>query len=84
MATKKTKYAVSYPCLTLTQNQHRFYLTSIPVSDLFAHCFVSTRIEDNLNGFQRQLSKSRAEDIAKYLNQGSGSVIPPKNQLNLR
>jgi len=74
MATKKTKAAVSYPCLTMSQNQHRFFLTSIPVSDIFPHCFVSTRNEDNLNGFQRQLSKSRADDIAQYLNQGSGSI----------
>ncbi len=73
MPTKKAKH-VSYPCLTLTQNKHRFFLTSIPVSDLFSHCFVSTRNEDNLNGFQRQLSKPRAEDIANYLNQGSGSI----------
>ncbi len=70
----KTKTAVSYPCLTMTQNQHRFFLTSIPVSDLFSHCFVSSRNEDNLNGFQRQLSKPRADDIAQYLNQGSGSI----------
>lgn len=74
MATAKIKQKVSYPCLTLSQNQHRFFLTSIPVSDLFTHCFVSSRNEDNLNGFQRQLSRPRAEDIAQYLNQGSGSI----------
>lgn len=70
----KAKPAVSYPCLTMSQNQHRFFLTSIPVSDLFSHCFVSTRNDDNLEGFQRQLSRSRAEDISKYLNQGVGSI----------
>lgn len=74
MIAKKKNSAVSYPCLTLTQNNHRFYLTSIPVEDLFSHCFVSSRSEDNLEGFQRQLSKSRAEDIANYLNQGTGSI----------
>ena len=68
------KKAVSYPCLSMVQNKHRFYLVSIPVSDLFAHCFVSTRDEDNLQGFQRQLSKTRADDIAAYLNQGVGSI----------
>jgi len=73
-AKKAVKKAVGYPCLTMTQNKHRFYLTSIPVSDLFEHCFVSTRNEDNLQGFQRQLSKARADDISNYLNQGTGSI----------
>src|SRR5438445_8231114 len=70
----KIKKVVSYPSLIMTQNSHRFYFTSIPVSDIFAHCFVSTRDADNLQGFQRQLSKQRADDISKYLNQGSGSI----------
>lgn len=73
MATKKIK-AVSYPCLLMTQNNHRFFLTSIPVSDLFPFCFVSSRSEDNIQGFQRQLSKTRADDIAAYLNKGNGSI----------
>jgi DNA sulfur modification protein DndB len=58
----------------MTQNNHRFFLTSIPVSDLFPHCFVSSRSEDNISGFQRQLSRPRAEDIAKYLGKGAGSI----------
>lgn len=58
----------------MTQNNHRFFLTSIPVSDLFPFCFVSNRSEDNIQGFQRQLSKSRADDIASYLNRGNGSI----------
>jgi len=74
VATSKPKKAVSYPCLVMSQNQHRFYLTSVPVADIFAHCFVSTRDEDNLQGFQRQLSKVRADDISNYLNQGTGSI----------
>ena len=64
----------SYPCLVMTQNKHRFFLTSIPVSDLFSHCFVSYRDQDNVEGFQRQLNPARAEDIADYLNQGTGSI----------
>jgi DNA sulfur modification protein DndB len=71
---KKKNVAVNYPCLVISQNNHRFYLTSIPVADIFAYCFVSTRDDDNLQGFQRQLSKPRADDIAKYLDQGVGSI----------
>ncbi|QYG05646.1 DGQHR domain-containing protein [Janthinobacterium sp. PAMC25594] len=75
MATAKKKdTAISYPCLLISQNNHRFYLTSIPVADIFKYCFVSTRDDDNLQGFQRQLSKPRADDIAKYLDQGVGSI----------
>jgi len=44
------------------------------VSDLFDYCFVSRRDEDNISGFQRQLSKPRADDIAKYLSRGDGSI----------
>lgn len=73
MATKKPKNT-SYPCLSLPQNTHRYFLTSIPVSDLFAYCFVSSRAEDSIQGFQRQLNGSRAEDIARYLNKDGGSI----------
>ena len=89
MATQKKAKAVSYPCLMMMQNNHRFFLTSIPVSDLFSFCFVSNRSEDNIQGFQRQLSKSRADDIAAYLNKGTGSiptnvVVSAQSQANLK
>ena len=74
MAKRATKSKISYPCLVMSQNRHRFFLTTIPVSDLFEYCFVSTREADNLKGFQRQLSRARSEDIASYLNQGVGSI----------
>lgn len=74
MVTTKSKKSPSYPCLAVTQNKHRFFVTTIPVSDLFGSCFVSRRSEDNLNGFQRELNKQRAEEIAIYLKQGNGSI----------
>lgn len=74
MAVKRPRLKFSYPCLVLTQNEHRFYLTSVPVSDLFPYCFVSNRKEDNISGFQRELSQNRSNDIAAYLNQGTGSI----------
>lgn len=66
--------ARSYPALLLTQNKHKFYFTTIPVGDLFPYCFVSRRKEDGIRGFQRELNKSRAEDIARYLKDGDGSI----------
>ena len=68
------KRAPSYPALLLTQNKHRFYFSTIPVIDLFPHCFVARREEDNQLGFQRALSEARADDISRYLSAGNGSI----------
>ena len=68
------KLNTSYPAFPLTQNDHRFFFTTIPVSDLFHYCFVSRREEDPVRGFQRTLNESRAEDIARYLSKGKGSI----------
>lgn len=65
---------ISYPALRLNQNNHRFYFVTIPVDNLFPSCFVARRDEDGLAGFQRSLNESRADDIAKYLASGSGSI----------
>ena len=64
----------AYPALLMTQNQHRFYFTTIPVDDLFSHCFVAKRDEDPVAGFQRSLNETRADDIAAYLAAGTGSI----------
>jgi DGQHR domain-containing protein len=68
------KRPISYPALRLNQNNHRFYFATTPVDDLFPSCFVARRDEDALSGFQRALNESRADDIAKYLASGSGSI----------
>jgi DNA sulfur modification protein DndB len=64
----------SYPALLLTQNKHRFYFSTIPVTDLFPHCFVARREEEPTLGFQRALSEPRADDISRYLSAGNGSI----------
>lgn len=70
----RTKTDTTYPALLMTQNQHRFYFTTIPVDDLFKYCFVAKRDEDPVAGFQRALNESRADDIASYLAAGTGSI----------
>lgn len=70
----RAKRATTYPALLMTQNKHRFYFTTIPVDDLFKHCFVARRDEDAVAGFQRALNESRADDIAAYLAAGTGSI----------
>ena len=66
--------AASYPALLITQNRQRFFFSTIPVVDLFGYCFVARRDEDPATGFQRSLNESRADDIAKYLSAGNGSI----------
>ena len=68
------KQPPSYPALLLTQNKHRFYFGTVPVDDLFPHCFVARREEDPQQGFQRALSEARADDISRYLSAGNGSI----------
>jgi DGQHR domain-containing protein len=64
----------SYPALLLRQNQQRFYFATIPVDDLYPFVFVSRRDEDPQDGFQRALNEDRADDIARYLSSGRGSI----------
>ncbi|MDH4378393.1 MAG: DGQHR domain-containing protein [Vampirovibrionales bacterium] len=58
----------------IRQGSYRFYSLTL-LSDVLADtCFVSTRDEDNEMGFQRLLDKKRAQDIARYIDSGSGSI----------
>jgi DNA sulfur modification protein DndB len=72
-APEKTLRA-SYRALLLTQNGRRFYFATIPVDELSPFCFVARRDEAPAIGFQRSLNEPRADDIAKYLAVGSGSI----------
>lgn len=64
----------SYPALPLEQNGQRFYFATIPKDDIFPYCYVANREEDPKEGFQRVLSRRRAEDIASYLDSAVGSI----------
>lgn len=67
------KGKASYRGLQAVQNGRRFYFAILPIWDLFPYCFVARRDEDPVQGFQRNLAESRADDIARYL-QKSGSI----------
>lgn len=64
----------SFSAVPVEQNGQTFYFLTIPVSQLFPYCFVASRREEPLAGFQRALNRNRAEDIASYLNDGKGSI----------
>lgn len=68
------KPTASYPAMPLIQNKQRFFLLSIPVEDLFPYCFVTRRLDDPAEGFQRSLSEERANAIARYLESSQGSI----------
>jgi DGQHR domain-containing protein len=60
-----------------TQNDRDFFITSIPSDILQLVCYVSRRDEDPEKGFQRVLNESRADSIAKYLNDERGQIPSP-------
>ncbi|WP_114943502.1 DGQHR domain-containing protein [Microvirga calopogonii] len=64
----------SFTFSLVTQGKYRFYSLTM-FSDILARtCFVSTRNEDPREGFQRVLDKSRAEQIASYIDNGEASI----------
>lgn len=56
------------------QGSLRFYIASMPSETLGTTCFVETRDEKPLEGFQRRLDESRADLIADYIDRGKGSI----------
>ncbi|XKE44235.1 DGQHR domain-containing protein [Halomonas organivorans] len=59
---------------TVTQGRHRFYTCTIPSDILAKCCFVTTRDDDPAKGFQRVLDKKRALEIAKFVDEGMGTI----------
>ena len=65
---------LSYSVSLIRQGQHRFYTLSMPSDVLAETCFVSTRHDDADGGFQRGLDEQRAKDIARYIDEGLGTI----------
>jgi DGQHR domain-containing protein len=70
----KIMSTLSFSVSLITQGKHRFYTLSMPSDDLAETCFVSTRHDDPDGGFQRELDENRALEIAKYIDEGLGTV----------
>lgn len=56
------------------QGEHRFYSLTLPSELLATTCFVIAREEDPEKGFQRELDKKRAQEIADYIDSGLGTI----------
>ncbi len=63
-----------YTTLKIEQNGHFVYVTTIPIDELFDYCVVERRHENPIEGFQRRLNRSRAEEISEYLNTEGNSI----------
>lgn len=67
---QKTRHSISL----VTQGKHKFYTLTIPSNILAQCCFATSRQEDPIEGFQRVLDRKRAEEIAKYIDSGLGTI----------
>lgn len=70
----KNKDYYSLATILVKQGKYRYYIASMPSEYLRDTCFTVTREEDPLEGFQRRLDESRAEEIAEYIDSGNGSI----------
>lgn len=66
----RVRYAVSL----ILQSGKQFFSLTMPTNVLATCCYVTTRDEDRDVGFQRVLDKKRAQDIAQYIDSGSGTI----------
>lgn len=60
--------------ILISQGNHRFYTLTMSSELLAQCCTVDTRIENPLDGFQRKLDTRRAQDIARYIDSGLGTI----------
>lgn len=73
-AVEESGLILRYSVSLVTQGKHRFYTLTMPSDVLAKTCFVTTRDEDPAAGFQRVLDKSRAQQIAEYIDAGLGTI----------
>src|SRR5437899_401535 len=64
----------TYSVSLVTQGKHRFYTLTMPSEMLAKTCTVDTRVDNPMDGFQRKLDERRAEDIARYIDEGLGTI----------
>lgn len=74
MAEQERVPILRYTVSLVTQGPHKFYTLTLPSDILARTSFVSTRYEDPKDGFQRLLDEKRANEIAKYIDEGLGTI----------
>jgi DGQHR domain-containing protein len=66
----RNRYSVSL----IQQGKKQFYSVTMPTDVLAKCCFVTSRNENPIDGFQRVLDRRRAQDIADYIDSGEGTI----------
>lgn len=64
----------SYTASLIIQGKHRFFTLSMPSDVLAETCIVEPRNEEPIVGFQRALDERRAQEIARYIDSGFGTI----------
>ena len=72
--TTKDDSRASFASLLASQGKYNFHIISMPSSIFKESCFTISRSEDPQEGFQRKLDQSRCDEIAKYIDNGHGSI----------
>lgn len=72
----KTLYMekLSFTASLITQGKHRFYSLTMPSEVLGKTCYVTSRYDDPIEGFQRTLDKEKAQKIADYIDKEGGTI----------
>ncbi|MDR5803486.1 DGQHR domain-containing protein [Caballeronia sp. LZ001] len=65
---------LDYTFSLIIQGRYRFLSLTIPSDVLADTCFVTTRFDDQEEGFQRRLDERRAREIADYIDNGFGTI----------
>ena len=68
---------IELPAIQCEQNGYSFFQSVISSKQLLKLSFLLRRNENKSKGFQRILNKKRAQQIAKYLDSGEGSIPAP-------
>ena len=65
---------VRYSVSLVRQGKQQFYTLTMPSDILARTCTVTTRKEDPVKGFQRELDSKRASEIANYIDNDFGTI----------
>ena len=74
VADLKNQNRLRYSVSLVKQGKHQFYTLTMPSEVLAATCVVTTRKEDPILGFQRDLDEKRAAEIANYIDNDMGTI----------
>jgi hypothetical protein len=67
--------SLEIPCIEIDQNGQTVYLFSEDAKKMWSVLSINRRVEDKEEGYQRTLSQSRVQSIAKYIDSNNTKLI---------